>query len=245
MPVVRTIRIVAASALAAALVFASASVAAAHVTVSSPDASPGGFGKIVFRVPTESETASTVAVSVTLPSDTPFAFVSSKTKPGWTVERTTTKLDEPLEVEGFTISEAVTEITWTADGAGVGPGEFDEFEASVGPFPSGVESIVLPVVQTYDDGTEVSWDQPPNADGSEPEHPAPELSLTGETADHHGDDEAEQESAEHSDDDAGDESDSAEDNTARALGVGGLVLGGVGLLAAAVALRMNRSSRPS
>ena len=55
-----------------------APAASAHVTVSSPDASPGGFGKLVFRVPTESETASTVKLSVTLPTDTPFALVSAK-----------------------------------------------------------------------------------------------------------------------------------------------------------------------
>ena len=32
--------------------------AAAHVTVSSQDAAPGGYGKLTFRVPNESDTAS-------------------------------------------------------------------------------------------------------------------------------------------------------------------------------------------
>ena len=58
-----------ASALAAALaaVVLTAIPAAAHVTVSSPDATPGGFGKLVVRVPTESDTSSTTKVEVQLP----------------------------------------------------------------------------------------------------------------------------------------------------------------------------------
>ena len=60
----------------------------AHVTVSSTDAAPGEFGKAVFRVPTESETASTTKLVVTLPADAPFAFVSAQSKPGWKPQRT-------------------------------------------------------------------------------------------------------------------------------------------------------------
>ena len=45
---------------ASALVFVgAANSASAHVTVSSPDAKPGGYAKLVFRVPSESDTAST------------------------------------------------------------------------------------------------------------------------------------------------------------------------------------------
>ena len=90
----------------------------AHVSVSSPDAAPGGFGKVVFRVPNESDAANTTALSVTLPSDTPFPFVSVGAVPGWTATTTTSPLPEPIEVEGFTVTEAVTNVTWTADGDG-------------------------------------------------------------------------------------------------------------------------------
>jgi uncharacterized protein YcnI len=38
--------------VAAATATAIAAAASAHVSVSSPDASLGGFGKLVFRVPT-------------------------------------------------------------------------------------------------------------------------------------------------------------------------------------------------
>jgi len=59
--------------VALATLLALAPAASAHVTVSTPDAAPGGYGKLVFRVPTESESASTVKLSVTLPAATPFA----------------------------------------------------------------------------------------------------------------------------------------------------------------------------
>jgi uncharacterized protein len=173
----------AALAAACALLVAAALPAAAHVTVSSPDASPGGFGKLVVRVPSESDSASTTKVAVTLPADSPFAFVSTKPHPGWTVATTERTLDTPVQSEGFTLTKAVATVTWTATGPGIGPGEFDEFEISAGPFPSGVETVTLPATQTYSDGTVVAWDQPVSEGADEPEHPAPTLTLAGSAAD--------------------------------------------------------------
>src|SRR5690349_7173541 len=81
----------------------------AHVDVSSPDATPGAeAGKLVFRVPNESDTANTTEVTVTLPASTPFAFVSAGMMPGWTLKTTTTKLTPPVAVGEFTLSEAVS-----------------------------------------------------------------------------------------------------------------------------------------
>ena len=50
--------------------------ASAHVGVSSTDAAPGGEGKVTFRVPDESDTASTVSLRIQLPTKTPLASVS-------------------------------------------------------------------------------------------------------------------------------------------------------------------------
>ena len=156
--------------------------ASAHVSVSSTDAAAGGFGELTFRVPTESDTASTTSLRVQLPSDTPLAFVSIKPVPGWTATTTTTELSPPVEAEGTTISEAVTEITWTADpGAGIGPGQYQSFSFSGGPLPD-ADSLVLPAIQGYDDGTEVAWIEPVVVGQAEPEHPAPTLSLTADEA---------------------------------------------------------------
>ena len=148
----------------------------AHVNVSSTDATQGGFGKAVFRVPTESETASTTKLVVTLPQDAPFAFVSAQSKPGWKVTTTEAKLDKPTKVGDFELTKAVRTITWTATGAGIPPSEFDEFAISGGPFPK-ADKIAFTAEQTYSDGKVVAWDQAQKGD-TEPEHPAPTLTLT-------------------------------------------------------------------
>ena len=62
-------------------VLASAGLAAAHVSVSSPDASAGGYGKLVFRVPNESDSASTVKIRIQIPTDPPFASMSVQPVP--------------------------------------------------------------------------------------------------------------------------------------------------------------------
>jgi uncharacterized protein YcnI len=199
----------------AVAMFVTALPAWAHVTVSSPDASPGGFGKLVFRVPTESVKASTTKVTVNLPKGTPFAFVSSRPIPGWKVTTTERKLDKPVKAEGFTLTKAVGTVTWSAaPGRGLGPGQFDEFELSVGPFPKKPGSLVLPATQTYSDGQIVRWDQPTPTSGEEPEHPAPTLDVS-QTA-----------SA------ATTTTTDSSDELARWLGAGGLLLGAMALVAA-------------
>ena len=166
-----------------AVVVLTAVPAAAHVTVSSPDAAPGGFGKLVVRVPNESDTASTTKLQVHLPADTPFAFVSTKPHTGWTVETTERKLAKPITAEGFTLSKVVATVTWTASdtSAGIGPGQFDEFELSLGAFPSDVDTLSFPTTQTYSDGTVVVWDQASVEGQAEPEHPVPTLELASAT----------------------------------------------------------------
>jgi len=169
-----------AALLTSALVLAAAP-ASAHVTVSSPDATAGGFGKLIFRVPTESETASTTKVRISLPKERPFAFVSAQPKPGWKVEIAKAKLDEPITSHGTTLTEAVSTVTWTST-EGIAPGEFDEFAVSTGPFPE-VRTMSFAAEQTYDDGEVVSWDEPTKKGAEGPEHPAPVLELVAAAVD--------------------------------------------------------------
>jgi periplasmic copper chaperone A len=172
-----------AAAGAVALVLLGALPAAAHIEVSSEDAAPGGFGLLVFQVPNESDTASTTKVEVQLPTDTPLASVSTTPMPGWTVDAQTSKLPEPVDVEGATVTQAVTKVTWTAEkGGGIGPDQFEQFELSVGPFPEGVDALSFPTTQTYSDGEVVQWNQPVEPgtpEAQEPENPAPLLVLSG------------------------------------------------------------------
>lgn len=165
-----------AGALAALLAMATA--ASAHVGVSSTDASPGGFGKLTFSVPNESGTASTVAVRISIPEEAAMGFLSVQPVPGWEVTTTTSDLAEPLEGEDGTVTSYVSVVEFRADeGQGIGPGEFQEFSLSGGPFPD-TDTVSYPTVQSYSDGSESAWIEP-TVDGQEPEFPAPTLSLTG------------------------------------------------------------------
>ena len=169
------------TALAAAL--AGAGAASAHVGVSSTDAAAGGFGKLTFRVPNESDTASTVALRISIPEESALASLRAQPVPGWTVSTTTSDLATPLESHGEQVTSYVSFVEFrAADGGGIRPGEFQEFALSGGPFPE-ADRLSLPTVQTYDDGTESAWIEPTVEGQAEPEHPAPVLTLTGATTD--------------------------------------------------------------
>jgi uncharacterized protein YcnI len=166
-----------ATALAAAL--AGAGAASAHVGVSSTDAAAGGFGKVTFRVPNESDTASTVALRISIPEESAMASLRVQPVPGWTVSTTTSDLATPLESHGEQVTSYVSVVEFrAADGGGIRPGEFQEFALSGGPFPE-AEQLSFPTVQTYGDGTESAWIDPSVEGQAEPEHPAPALTLTG------------------------------------------------------------------
>ncbi|MGR6967858.1 YcnI family protein [Geodermatophilus sp. URMC 61] len=168
------------TALSAAL--AGAGAASAHVGVSSTDAAAGGFGKLTFRVPTESDTASTVALRISIPEESAMASLRAQPVPGWTVSMTTSALATPLESHGEQVTGYVSVVEFrAADGGGIRPGEFQEFALSGGPFPEAGQ-LSFPTVQTYGDGTESAWIEPTVEGQAEPEHPAPVLTLTEATA---------------------------------------------------------------
>ena len=157
-------------------------VASAHVSVSSTDAAPGGFGKITFSVPNEAAAASTVGLRIQLPTDTPITTVRAQPVPGWTVSLTTVALNPPVTSDdGDTIDSTVSVVEYRADaGGGIAPGQFQEFALSGGPFPD-TASLTFNVVQSYSDGSEVAWIEPSVAGQPEPAHPAPTLSLSAAT----------------------------------------------------------------
>jgi uncharacterized protein len=179
-------------------------------------------------VPTESDTASTVGVEVAFPTDHPIANISVQPKPGWTVSVKKAKLATPATTDDGTVSEAVTRVTWKATAGGLQPGEFDTFAVSAGPLPMDVDSITLPAVQTYSDGSVVRWIEPRVTGGPEPDHPAPVLTLSKAS------------STDASTSAAAESSGSTSDGTARALGVVGIVLGVLGLGVGGVAIIRGR-----
>jgi periplasmic copper chaperone A len=152
-------------------------VASAHVTVSSAGAVQGGYAKITFRVPNEKANAGTAKLEVVLPTDKPVVSVSTKPVNGWTAATEKTKLATPVKTDDGEITEAVSKITWTAaPDAVIQPGQFQEFDVSLGPLPE-ADQMVFKALQTYSDGDIVRWiDEPGGA--TEAEHPAPVLKLT-------------------------------------------------------------------
>jgi uncharacterized protein YcnI len=162
-------------AAGAALVLPATS-ALAHVTVNPREATGGSYAKLAFRVPNERDDAGTTRLEVNLPADHPFASVSVRPQPGWTYTVEKTKLDPPITSHDNEISEVVSKITWT--GGTIKPGEFNEFEVSVGPLPSDADSITFKAIQTYSNGEVVRWIEEATPGGTEPERPAPVLKLT-------------------------------------------------------------------
>jgi len=165
------------AAVATLVLAGAAGSASAHVTVSSTDAKPGGYAKLVFRVPAESDNTSTTKLVVSLPKDHPFAHVGAQVKDGWKVEKKTERLPAPVKVGDVTLTQAITTITWTAATGAIPPNDFDEFSLSVGKIPEGVDALSFPADQTYSDGEVVKWADVAKDGADEPEHPAPTLKL--------------------------------------------------------------------
>lgn len=168
----RALITVAATGAAMSIGLLAATPAGAHVHADADNPTPGAYSVVTFRVPNESEKGSlTTQLSVTLPD---VASASTEATPGWTA-----RLDRNAA------AGTVSSVTWTATpGTGIGSDQFALFRISV-KLPD-AQTVSLPTTQTYSDGTVVKWDQPTPPGGTEPEHPAPELALTGtsEAGDH-------------------------------------------------------------
>ncbi len=231
----RLAAVVGTSALAGMLL---AAPALAHVTVDPSEASRGGYATLTFRVPNESDTASTVKLEIVFPADKPVASMRVRPVPGWQAAVQKVALATPVDNDGRKIDQAVGRIVFTASSpaAGVRPGQFQEFAISGGPLPK-ADTLVFKVLQTYSDGTVARWIEEPTGAG-EPEYPAPVVTLVaGKTdGDHHGGDTAGTKDPAKATDHHG-------SSGTTALTVGGLVAGLAGLVVGGWALRRTRGRR--
>ncbi|WP_406169992.1 YcnI family protein [Streptomyces canus] len=221
--------------LAAAAVLTAAGAASAHVTV-HPDSYAKGAtdGALTFRVPDESDTASTTKVQLFLPTDHPLLGVLVSPHDGWTAKVTDTKLKTPVKTDDGTITDAVSEITWT--GGKIGPGHYEDFDVAFGQLPDDTAQLTFKTLQTYSDGKVVRWIEEAAQGDEEPENPAPVLKLTaaGTTSATASQTSAVAAKASKA---------SASDSTARGLGVAGLVVGVLGLAAGAFAVVRSRRTQ--
>jgi uncharacterized protein YcnI len=208
-------------AAGATLALAAPLAASAHVTLDGNTAAAGSYSLLTFKVPNESATEATSRIQLTLPAETPLESVSYVPVAGWTTE----------------VTEST--VTWTAEpGSEIAAGQLLLLPLSVGPIPD-TGSIVLPVDQTYTDGTVVSWSETEE----DAEHPAPVLYVNdAPAADHHADDDGDDASIDATETDAaGSATAATSDVLARVLGIGGLVLGVVALVIA-IATRRARAA---
>ncbi|MER7535427.1 YcnI family protein [Streptomyces sp. NPDC097704] len=234
-------RTVLAGGIALSSVVLLSGTAFAHVSVQPQgEAAKGGYATVNLKVPNERDNASTVKVEVNFPLDHPLASVMPQPVPGWKAVVTKSKLDKPLEMHGKKINEAVSKVTWTADGSKIGPGEFQQFPLSLGRLPEDTDQLVLKAIQTYDNKEVVRWIEEQKEGAEEPENPAPVLKLSAASADedHHGGaapsaSAGADEKAGHDDKTADHEetaaASSSSDTTARVLGVVGILVGIAGV----------------
>jgi uncharacterized protein YcnI len=214
--------------VAAAVALAvAAAPAAGHVTAQPPELPAGEFVKVTFRAPNERDVPTT-RISIQFPPE--LDSVKVQPVPGWRYRITTERLPEPREVFGERVTEYVARVDWTAGSIAVP--EFQEFPVSMrlperGNFG---RYMTFPALQTYANGEVVRWIQRPESpegDWDELEEPAPHLLMTSAE---------EPEPATRAqladvDDDA---------RSSRTLAIGGLVVGGLALLVAALGLLRRR-----
>ena len=160
----------------AAALLALPGIAQAHVTVQPGSAEGGGFSVVSFRVPNERDDASTTQLRVALPQDQPIGSVQTTPVPGWRITTATRQLDKPIEMFGEQLDTVVSEVTWTATDGGIRPGQFQDFDLSLGQLPESGK-LVFNTLQTYSSGEKVNWNQVSADPSVEPEHPAPILTI--------------------------------------------------------------------
>jgi periplasmic copper chaperone A len=144
------------SVIVAAVVFALASPAFAHVEISSTDATAGQPSTMTLTVPNERDDAAAVQIDLRFPEGQPLTNVTAAATPGWTAT---------VDAAG---------IVWSG-----GPltGENEVALMFTGTLPAGVELLQFRALQTYDDGDIVRWIEPIPTDGPDPEFPAPLLRV--------------------------------------------------------------------
>ena len=176
-------RLLTGAGLGLALSFVMASPAGAHVTV-HPNSLPAGSSDIelTFRVPNERDNATTVSVQVFFPTTLPLLTVGVLPVPGWTAKVRTQNLSTPVQTDDGPVSQIVSDVTWSATGGGIAPGQYEDFDVAAGSVPDKTTQLVFKALQTYSSGEIVRWIEMPVTGQPAPDFPAPVLTLTPTSA---------------------------------------------------------------
>ena len=184
----RSLKVAAIGAATATLMTCGLGAASAHVTVTPDAPAEGASTQVTFRVPSESKTATTTKIKVDLPTDTPFTSVRVKPVPGWTAEVVRGTLPRQVAVNGATITEGPLSVSWTANDAAsqLTEDQYQMFSVYVGRLPKSGTTVMLPVAQSYSDGSVRNWDDPVVEGQGEPDDPAPSFVTTAALSAQHG-----------------------------------------------------------
>jgi uncharacterized protein YcnI len=184
-------------------------------------------------MPNEMDNANATELKVQLPADQPLASVAVKPEPGWSYTITRAKLPTPIkDDDGNQVNDYVSVIDWKATAGGIKPGEYEDFDLSVGPLPK-ASSMTFKAIQSYSNGQIVAWiDVPAAGSTQEPDHPAPTLKLAPAGA-----------ATTNTTAPAPTAAASGDNGASKSSVVGAYVIGGIGLVAGLAALALAATGR--
>lgn len=211
---------------AATLSLAGAAAANAHVTISADTAEAGAYTVLSVSVPHGCDVSPTTRVAIQIPAE--ITAVTPTRNAFYTVEKGMEQLEAPFtDGHGNEVTERVSEVIYTAT-TPLPADQRDVFELQLQlPEDAAGETLFFPTVQTCEAG-ESAWVQLPAAgqDPHELDLPAPAIAVVAASDHGHGD---------HGQNSASDGV-SAADTTQLPLVITSLALGGLGLIAAVIAL---------
>ena len=163
-----------------ALVFVvlDAGVAGAHVTV-SPSSLPAGHRRRHPHLPRPERVGhcGRDRTEDPVPPGAPHRPGEPRGRVGLAGQRRSRPtLPKPITTDDGTFTSTTSEIDWS--GSTIPVGQFGEFNVLAQGIPTGTSQLVFKAIQTYSDGTVVSWIEVPNKAVPDPEHPAPIITLT-------------------------------------------------------------------
>lgn len=229
--------VIASSAVAAGTLLALAVPlsASAHVSVDPSSTAAGSYSVLTFALPHGCDGSATTAIAIDLPEG--IESVTPTVNYGWDVSKVAVDLATPLDDgHGNTITTRIGQIVYTAK-TPLADGLRDTFALNVKlPADAEGQTLEFPVLQTCEVG-ETVWNESPKADGSEPDHPAPAITVTAATADAHGHGAETVVTDAHSEEAGSDTAAGSDDVVARILSIGGLVAALAALVVAIVGRR--------
>jgi uncharacterized protein YcnI len=218
-------RLLAVTAAAALVTLGLAGPASAHVTITPEATAAGSFTVVTMNVPHGCEGSPTTKVAIQIPED--ILAVTPTRNPYYDVAKRIEKLPKPVtDAHGNKVTERVASVVYTAR-TPLPEGQRDALELSLQLPEKAGETLAFPAIQTCAKG-ETAWTEIPTGgqDAEELEHPAPAFEIT-EAVEEGSEESAEASHVKVEDDDS---------DTGTTVGIVGLVLGALGLVAGGTAL---------